>query len=193
MDVLVRQAHPGPDAPAYHRLEQKLRDGRRYQREEQIPWPVVVDDLTGTTHQVYGGLAAPTYLIDSDGRVAFYNLWTHVPTLHEAIDALLQQGGRGVVKGGVDRLPHPLASVTDGWRALRRGRPQSVIDLEMAAPGIASGIWLSAQLRPVLAPLTLRAAPLPVSVKIGLATGAATILILGARRLARAGKRGSQP
>jgi hypothetical protein len=95
----------------------------------------VVDDIAGTTHQVYGGLADPTYLIDRDGRVAFYNMWTHAPTLHEAIEELLKQDGRGVVMGGTHRTPHLLASMTDGWKGLRRGFPQSAVELELSAPG----------------------------------------------------------
>ena len=69
IDVVIRQAHPGPEVPAYDTFEQKLHDAERYRREEAIPWPVLVDDLEGTVHQAYGGLADPTYLIDRDGRV----------------------------------------------------------------------------------------------------------------------------
>jgi len=93
VDVMVRQAHPGPRVPAYHTFEEKLRDARRYVEEEKIPWVVLVDDLEGTVHQTYGGLADPTYLIDSDGRVAYYNMWTYAPVLHEAIHALEAQAG----------------------------------------------------------------------------------------------------
>jgi hypothetical protein len=185
VDVLARQAHPGPAAPAYRSVDQKMRDAERYKDEHKIPWPVIVDDLEGTVHRIYGGLADPTYLIDVDGKVSFYNMWAHVPTLHEAIDMLFKQGARGVVENGIDKLPHPLASMTDGWEAIRRGLPQSFIELETAFPGAASSIWLGHQLRPLLAPLTLRAEPLPLSVKLAFGFGAAAVLILIARRLAR--------
>lgn len=183
VDVLIRQAHPGPSVEPYRTFDDKMANARRYQQE--VAPRVVVDDLPGTVHQTYGSLADPTYLIDAEGRVAFYNMWTHAPTLHTAITALLDQGGRGVVLGGYDRLPHVLASMTDGWRGLRRGLPQSFTDLETAAPGVASGSWLGFQLRPLLAPLTLRAEPLPAPVKAGLAIGAAALLLIGARALAR--------
>ncbi len=185
MDVLIRQAHPGPDAPPYRSFEQKLRDAKAYQ-EEGIGWPVLVDDLPGTVHQVYGGLSDPTYLIDAEGRVAYYNMWTHAPTLHDAVETLLGQGGRGVVRGeGVDRVPHFLPAITDGWKGLRRGLPQSFVDIEMASPGQGSGIWLGHQLRPLLAPLTLRAQALPAPVRLGLAAGAAALLVLAAGRRGR--------
>jgi hypothetical protein len=74
--------------------------------------------------------------------------------------------------------------MTDGWKGLRRGWPQSFVDMETATPGVATSTWLGYQLRPLLAPLTLRAEPLPAPVRIGLAVGAAAALFLwiGRRR-----------
>jgi hypothetical protein len=185
VDVVVRQAHPGPGAPPYHSFEEKREDARRYQQEEEIPWLVLVDDLEGTVHRTYGGLADPTYLIDRDGVVAYYNMWTSAPVLHEAIRALLAQSGRGVVKGGAYRLPDLLPAVTDGWRGLRRGLPQSFLDLETASPGAATLTWFGHQLRPLLAPLAHRARPLPRRTKLGLAAGAAALAAVGARQWLR--------
>lgn len=82
--------------------------------------------------------------------------------------------------------------MTDGWKGLRRGWPQSFIDLETSAPGMASGPWLGYQLRPLLAPLTLRSKPLPRSAKLGLAAGAAALLFLGARSLMSRSAAGSR-
>lgn len=169
----------------YETFEQKFRDGERYKHDDRIEFPVLVDDLRGATHQVYGGLADPTYLIDADGRVSFYCLWTHAPTLFSAIEELLNQDGRGTVKGdGIHRQPHLAASMTDGWKGLRRGFPRSLNELELSAPGVGIGTWLGYQMRPLLAPLTLRAKPLPTEAKIGLAIGAGAILALGVRALA---------
>lgn len=175
MDVLIRQAHPGPAVTPYQSDNQKMADAGRYVREEHIPYPVLVDDLAGTVHQVYGGLADPVYLIDADGHVAYYNMWSYAPALDEAITALLAQGGRGIVKEGVNRAVYPLPAVVDGWRGLRRGLPQSYFDMETAAPGLADLAWLAYKLRPVLAPLALRAVPLPRSVRVAI-TGAIVAL-----------------
>ena len=177
----MRQAHPGPDEPPYHSFGEKLRDAQRYSRDEQIPWTVLVDDLQGTVHQIYGGLADPTYLIDREGRIAFYNMWTHVPTLYAAIQSLLWQGGAGVVRGGMTRAPHLGPSLTDGWRALSRGLPQSVSDLMLAGPGTPALIWLGHQLRPLLSPLTLREKPVPMPAKAAVMAGGALAVALGAR------------
>jgi hypothetical protein len=191
VDVLVRQAHPGPSVPAYRDFPQKLRDAQAYQEDEGIPWTVLVDDLEGTVHQTYGGMADPTYLIGTDGKVAFYNMWTYAPALHEALRRLLEQGGRGQEQsdagggGGVDHVPHLGPAAVAGWKAIQRGLPTSYLDLETAAPGAASATWLTSRLRPVLGPLALRAKPLPPSARRGLAMGAAALALLGAWRVAR--------
>ncbi|MDQ3043585.1 MAG: hypothetical protein M3R06_00330 [Chloroflexota bacterium] len=72
LDVVIRQAHPGPKVLPYQTFDEKAADARRYQEQEGIPWRVLVDDLEGTVHQVYSGLADPTYLIDAEGRVAYF-------------------------------------------------------------------------------------------------------------------------
>lgn len=182
---MIRQAHPGPGAEPYRDLAQKHDDARRFKDDEHIPYPVLVDDLEGTTHQAYGGLADPTYLIDAEGRVAFYNMWTHAPTLHEALEELFAQEKRGVVKGGTDRIPHMAAVFADGWRGLRRGLPRSAIEAELSLPGSASGAWLGHQIRPLLAPIVLRAEPLPPAAKLGLAVAAIGVGALAVNILTR--------
>jgi hypothetical protein len=181
--VLIRQAHPGPDVPPYRTFDDKLRDAQRFKSDDGIRWPVLVDDLEGTVHQVYSGLADPTYLIDRDGRVAYFSMWTHAPNLHQAIEALMKQGGRGEVSGGIDHIVHILPTITRGWRGIRRGLWQSYLDLETASPGMGSSLWLGYQLRPVLGPFTLRSRPLPIAVKGLMTAGAVAAAGLAVRSL----------
>jgi hypothetical protein len=162
-----------------------MEDARRYVRDEGIPWTVVVDDLEGRVHQVYGGVADPTYLIDVDGRVAFYNIWTHAPSLERAISELTERGGRGVIGGGLDPVPHMLGALAEGWRGLERGLPQSYVDLETAAPGAATATFIGYHLRPVLAPLVTRSGQLPPRAKVGLGLGVAALGGLAAFLLLR--------
>lgn len=171
VDVLVRQGHPGPQAPPYRSLDDKLESAARYKSDEQLPWEVAVDDLEGTVHAAYGLLADPSYLVGIDGRVAFYGCWTHVPTLRTAIEALMTRGGAGVV--GSQRTLHPLAAVADGWRAIERGLPQSFTDLETALPGLGIGLWAGSAVGPVLAPIALTSHPWPRPAAKGLAIGVA--------------------
>lgn len=159
LDVIVRQGHPGPGVPPYRTERDKHDDAARYAREHAIPWFVAVDDLAGSVHARYGMLADPAYLIGTDGRVAFYNYWTHVPTLHTAIAHLLDLNGAGVV--GSSRTVHPLATLAGGWRAIQRGLPQSAVDLETALPGTASSLWVGAQFQTALAPFAFTSRPWP--------------------------------
>jgi hypothetical protein len=129
-DVLIRQEHPGERRGPYRSYQEKAESAREYEHEEGITWTVLIDDLAGTVHEAYGGAAAPVYLIDAQGKVAFYGVLAHAPTLKRAIDALLNKGGRGIARSGVDRAPHVFASLVGDWRGLRRGGLRVVLDHE---------------------------------------------------------------
>ena len=111
-------------------------------------------------------------------------MFTYAPNLYRAIEDLLSQGGRGGVRGGIDHVPHLSSTVVHGWRGIRRGLPQSYIDLELAAPGMSAGLWLGYQTRPLLEPLVIRAKPLPASIRVALLAGLA-VLAIGGVQLAR--------
>lgn len=167
--MVIRNSHPGPKIPPYSTFEEKSEDALLHKETYSLPWTVLVDDLEGTAHQVYGGIADPTYLIGADGRVSFYATWTNVPLLNKAIEELLEQGGTGVVLNGVSRIPQLGPAMTKGWAAIRRGLPQSYIDLETSGPGAGTAAWLGYKLRPLLSPLTLRIEPLPAPAKAAMA------------------------
>jgi len=178
VDVIVRQAHPGETRGAYRSDDEKRTDARTYQMEEGIPWPVLIDDLAGTVHQTYGGMSDPVYLIDATGRVAFYNMWAHAPSVKIALDELLARGGdSGPVAGGIDRTPHMAASFVNGWGGLRRGGWRGVLDFELATPGAATLTFFGHLAKPLLAPLALRASPLPPTAKVALGAGAAALVL----------------
>ncbi|MBA3534396.1 MAG: DUF1990 family protein [Ardenticatenales bacterium] len=179
----MRQAHPGPGVPPYRTFEQKWEDGQAYKLNHQIPWPILVDDLLGRTHQVYGGLSDPIYLLDLDGRVSFYNMFANAPAVHEALEELFLRRRRGIVRGGIDRFPHLGAALTNGWPGLARGLPQSFNDLMVATPGSPIAVLLGWQLRQLLGPLTLRATPLPLPLRLAFYLVGAVVLAMLARRM----------
>jgi hypothetical protein len=187
IDVLIRQEHPGERRGPYRTYEEKVQSAQEYKREEGVEWTVLVDDLAGTVHQAYGGAAAPVYLIDVSGRVAFYGVLAHAPTLKRAIDELLAKRGDGNFSGDIDRWPHVFASLVDGWRGPRRGGLRAVLDYELAVPGAATLTFLGHLAKPVLSPLALRPAPLPVSARLALGSGLIATTVLGAWLLRRRG------
>lgn len=168
--------------PPYTSYEQKMSDALIYKESEEIPWRVLVDDLEGRVHQAYGTLPHPTYVLSSEGRIAFYDVWSHAPTVFRTLEDMMGPGGACVVRGGIDRMPHVMAYMVNGWPALQRGLPQSYIDLEKAIPGAARGIKYGYKLKSVLGPLALRAKPFPITSK-GTALGAG--VYLGAKILSR--------
>ncbi len=167
VDVVVRQAHPGERHGAYRSYEQKLDDARRYEREEAIAWPVVVDDLDGMVQRAYGGLSASVYLIDAEGRVAFYGLWGQSPRLTQAIRELLGHGDIGAPVGhAIDRVPHLAAAIVAGQDGPARGGWLSLVDLELGFPGACLLMTLGSLARPLLEPVALRTTPLPAPARV---------------------------
>jgi hypothetical protein len=85
MFVYTREAHPGENYPAHRTFEQKLAHARAFKAEFKIERPILVDDLIGTAHKLYGSLLKMTYLISRGGRVLFRADWTDPPTIEFAI------------------------------------------------------------------------------------------------------------
>ncbi len=181
LDVFIRQAHPGELRGPYRSYEEKLDEAREYKRDEGIEWPVLVDDYEGTVHRTYSGeMADPSFLIDSEGRVAFYAMWTHPPTLKQAIDELLvRDGQKGTVAGGIDSVPHLLASFVNGYHGLKRGGKRALREYNITTLGGSALSFLGSRAKPLLAPLALRATPLPASAKLALGSGLVGAAALG--------------
>ena len=170
--MFLRQAHPGEDRPGYQTHAEKVEGAREYKREEALPWTLLVDDFGGTVHRSYSEeMADPVFLIDTEGIVSFYGMWTHVPTLYAAIETLLANGGRGV-SGGLDRTPHLLASFVDGYRGPRRGGRRAVLEYDLGALGAGTMSFAGNRAKSVLGPLALRSTPLPDTAQIALGLGA---------------------
>lgn len=171
IDVLIREAHPGAKHGLYRTYEDKMEAARLYKRDEGIGWPVLVDDLQGTVHRMYSReMADPSFLIDSTGRIAFYCMWTHAPSLKKGIDELLARGGEGApVAGGIDRTPHLLASFADGYPGPARAGHFAVAEYNIGGFGAGWLSWLGYRAKPILAPVALRVTPLPLLARIAIA------------------------
>jgi hypothetical protein len=172
LEILVRQAHPGERHGAYCSDADKLADAAAYAREEQVPWPVLVDDLDGGVQRAYGGLAAGVYLVERLGRIAFCGTWGQSPALRQAIDDLLARDGGGAPAGrGRDRRPHLAAAIVAGQGGPLRGGYRALVDLELGFPGAIALMTVGRLARPLLAPLALRTTPLPTKARASLLVG----------------------
>jgi hypothetical protein len=167
LTILIRQAHPGGQYPVYRTYEQKMIDAERFRESGGIVWPVLCDHLEGKTHQVYSAMSNPSILIDKFGRIAFINAFTHAPTLYKAFEKLLDQDGTGVVNGGVEKMPHFLAAIVNGWPAIEHGGPDSATELDAALPMGSSILHSIYKFKPAFDPLALRVQPLHPVIKAG--------------------------
>ncbi|HEV2148933.1 MAG TPA: redoxin domain-containing protein [Longimicrobiaceae bacterium] len=178
--LYVREAHPGERLPPHASYEQKREQAEFFRHADQVPWPVLVDDLEGTTAHAYTTLPNAQFLIDADGMVVFRGDVAHGPTLYRALDRLLQQGGRGAIPDADDSMPHMLGPMTFGWDGIQRGGEVSTHDLWSGAPPMAANLWLGNQMKPLLAPLASRGRPIPTGAKV--AAGAVLLGLLLSRR-----------
>jgi thiol-disulfide isomerase/thioredoxin len=187
VDIVVRQAHPGERRGPYRCITEKRSDARRYREEEGVSWLVLVDEIEGTVQRAFGGMSAALYLLDVDGRVAFYSMWGPAPRLRAAIEELLAAGGRtGPTGMGIDALPHLGAAIVAGQGGPRRGGLRSFVDLELGFPGGLCLMAVGRVGRRVLAPLFVRTTPLPRSLRLGIAGGAGAVgAALAVSRLGR--------
>ena len=81
--VYTREAHPGENYPAHQTLEQKLDHARSLKKVLDVQRPILVDDVEGTGHKLYGALPNMTYVIDRGGKVLFRSDWTDPPTIEK--------------------------------------------------------------------------------------------------------------
>lgn len=178
--LYVREAHPGERLPRHATYEQKREQAEFFRQADQVPWPILVDDLAGAVAHAYTTLPNAQFLIDAEGTVAFRGDVAHGPTLHRALDRLLRQGGRGAISGADDSMPHMLGATAFGWEGIARGGEVSVQDIWKGVPPMAANLWLGNQMKPLLAPLASRGKPIPSGVK--LAAGAVLLGLLLSRR-----------
>lgn len=87
--VYTREAHPGQHYPAHRGQDQKLAHARAFKDHFEVQRPILVDDLAGTGHHLFGALPNMTYLISRAGKVLFRADWTDPPTIRHALDYVL--------------------------------------------------------------------------------------------------------
>jgi hypothetical protein len=83
--IYVREPHPGEHYGPHRDFEQKLKSARDCCEQDGIQNPMLVDDLKGTVHRLYGSMPNMIYIIDKNGRIAYKAMWTD----HEEIASVL--------------------------------------------------------------------------------------------------------
>ena len=84
--VYVREPHPGEHYTQHSDWDQKLRCALECRAQDGIENPMLIDDLEGTVHRLYGVMPNMVYIIDKAGKIAYKAMWTD----HEEIEAVLK-------------------------------------------------------------------------------------------------------
>ena len=84
--VYVREPHPGEHYGHHETMEQKLQYARDCRAQDRLATPLLVDDLEGSVHRLYGTFPNMIYVIDRDARIAYKAMWTD----HAEIRAVLE-------------------------------------------------------------------------------------------------------
>ncbi|MBI2089471.1 MAG: hypothetical protein HYT78_12140 [Deltaproteobacteria bacterium] len=131
--LYTREAHPGENYPAHRSFEQKLAHARAFREHFKVERPILVDDLAGSGHNLYGMLPNMTYLIGRSGKVLFRAEWTDPPTIEYAINYVFQSRSRR--RDGLRLAPFYAEFVGYRWNdpakfqeGLRRAGQQAVDD-----------------------------------------------------------------
>lgn len=83
--IYVREPHPGEHYGPHKSWEQKLKFARDCRKQDGIQTSILVDDLQGTVHRLYGLMPNMIYIIDKNGKIAYKAMWTD----HEEIASVL--------------------------------------------------------------------------------------------------------
>ena len=92
--LYAREAHPGENFPAHRTIEQKLSHARTFKKLFNVERPILVDDLIGTGHKLYGMLPNMTYLVGRGGKVLFRADWTDPPTIETVLQYVMASRAR---------------------------------------------------------------------------------------------------
>lgn len=131
--LYTREAHPGENFGAHRSMEQKIAHAQAFREHCHIERPILVDDLSGTVHRLYGELPNMTYLIGRGGKVLFRSNWTDAPTIELMLNYLVNTRAR---RREGERLA-PFYAEFGGYRitdpakfqqGLQIGGPQAIAD-----------------------------------------------------------------
>lgn len=130
--IAVREAHPGELAGPHTTPADKRQAARRLAIEEGICRRVLVDDLQGAVHRIYGGGWNPVYVTGPGGRVAYRRAWNDPGEVAEALRAL--DGGQRLPPGESIAMAQLPGRAAIGLRLLERGGRRALLDFYRSVP-----------------------------------------------------------
>jgi peroxiredoxin len=90
--LYVREAHPGADVCQHESDADKMARASELKQTFHENREILVDDVEGTAHDLYGAMPNSVFIIDPEGQVAFRSNWNDVSATEKALREL--QSGR---------------------------------------------------------------------------------------------------
>lgn len=91
--LYIREAHPGNKTKGIRSLDEKMSNAKDTCKLYGEKRTIIVDELDGEAHKVYGELPNMVYVIDTDETILFRGDWNNIEKLKE----VLQTVGTGKV------------------------------------------------------------------------------------------------
>ena len=129
--LYTREAHPGAAIPPTTTMQAKLANARRLRDDDGEMRQLLVDDVDGTAHKLYGELPNAVFVFDEKGRVVFRASWNDVDVVETVLTRLAAGQPIGVVKPRF-KLPPLRVSL----RVFRRAGWQSLTDFLRQLPAV---------------------------------------------------------
>jgi len=87
--LYVREAHPGEKIHQHSSFEEKLSCARLARDEDGESRTIIVDDVEGSAHRLYGSMPNSVYVINPKGVVVFHGDWNDI----DEVKNVLQERG----------------------------------------------------------------------------------------------------
>ena len=83
--LYVREAHPGGKTKETTSIHEKISNAKSTLKLYNEKRMILVDDIKGTAHKMYGTMPNMTYVIGRDGIVKFRANWTNIDALKKVL------------------------------------------------------------------------------------------------------------
>ncbi len=86
--LYVREAHPGNRIGRHQSNAEKINRAATLRKEFHENRVILVDDLGGTAHRLYGAMPNAIFIIDAHGRIVFRSNWNDVSATKKVLTNL---------------------------------------------------------------------------------------------------------
>jgi hypothetical protein len=87
--LYVREAHPGGKIFAHDSMETKIKRAKKMLNEEEENRILLIDDLDGTAHQIYGSLPNSIFIIDQNFKIVYKADWARPKAVRKVLQQLI--------------------------------------------------------------------------------------------------------